>query len=414
MKVSGVKQNTSGSTELELSKCGKYLARKWSVCTNKIKNLVIRICNFFKTLFFGKTKPAKKIEGKIKPKKPVKKPVVSSSSNSKTTKLDKVKEPAKKKKPIKKKKTVSFDLTPDIIPTKKEDTLLKVAKVNSSTFPSSSSSFISSTSSTIASSPSSSLSSSSSPSSPSSSSSVKKVSSSQPSTTKEQIIQVPDDGNCLFYSIGLGLKMMFKRNKDIQKKLDWTHNIKKSIQEHGRDLSSTGGLLKPVSNRLRHQAADWLQENIQDEGVRNDLIVAIYFQNEKTREKITDAQTSLLLAKEELATFKKETAHYPNYETTKNLLRQGREQIDQWKKNIAIYQSQLIGENDFDTYIKRSRENGFYGTGLHIKALCEIYGIRIKVKSHYPDQIHNEDINQSTPLVIRFVNGNHYNYVTQE
>lgn len=103
------------------------------------------------------------------------------------------------------------------------------------------------------------------------------------------VIDVPDDGNCLFYSIGVGLKKKFSDDPEIQKLLNWDVEPNRL----SGDLSQQKELLRKPGATLREQAANYLENNQNDDEIMIGTIGGIIDNNEVFRKKQQDEKDAL-------------------------------------------------------------------------------------------------------------------------
>jgi hypothetical protein len=208
--------------------------------------------------------------------------------------------------------------------------------------------------------------------------------------SNEKLINVPDDGNCLFYCIAIGLKKNYKDEKDIQQKLEWDVV---SPEELTGDLSKTM-FLETVGGHLRKQANNLLLE-------RNDIPEGVYGAAD-----IADKQMEIKEVEETISYFKQNKPE--NYET---LIKICEEDIEKMKGEIA-----LLGSNE--NYINRTKEDKTLGGESQISALSLYYNIPITVVSHHGEsqEAYEVTYNADSPLPPLKIDleGKHYRVIDSQ
>lgn len=228
-------------------------------------------------------------------------------------------------------------------------------------------------------------------------------------------IDVPNDGNCLFYACAVGIRKKYHNIPAIQEKLAW--EVDPSTLTG--DLSKQADLLKKPGTLIRQQSSDFLLANMEDELVMNALLGAIYEHNPKFERRITEMEASIktLLQDIDKLQNKLQTA------SVESQLMQKIEAIEDLRKNIKEQQQNLVDTDNIPAYIEKSKQDRFYCDSPHIYAIGRLFGVPIKVLINYnekapanekdqPFDIYNsEAIHSSTPITIAHVHGNHYMYI---
>lgn len=233
----------------------------------------------------------------------------------------------------------------------------------------------------------------------------------------KEIVDVPANGNCLLYAIGIGLRKKYADYPDIQEKLQWnispeqleeifissklTEGADPARQlEREQAAKHLTNLLEAPGKRLRQQAADYLKNHLTDEDVSLALLDGIPSHINAAKEKLERERelTVLLQEKEE---------DFENLVITLN--------------SIDLQEAHLPKEEDVEGYIKMTENDHVYCGIPQIIALCKIYNIPIRVLYKYgkADQCaetYNEQANEgrSSPLpilTIAHVNNNHFKLI---
>lgn len=177
---------------------------------------------------------------------------------------------------------------------------------------------------------------------------------------KQDMIAVPDDGNCLFHSLSVSLKLT-----------------------RGIELEA---------DSLRKQSAEYLKNNKKNEFVKALILNDIDIFNEDKKQVMNECKKSYLLMLQE------KTINEEQYRT-------------HLAKLEADYNQQKI--TSLETYIERSKENGFWGCFSHIYALSAELNIPIQIiknpGKHQQVALVNPMESDEHPLTIIHVNENHYN-----
>ncbi|MBA3602320.1 MAG: hypothetical protein H0W50_01440 [Parachlamydiaceae bacterium] len=251
----------------------------------------------------------------------------------------------------------------------------------------------------------------------------------------ELAIDVPDDGNCLFYALSIGLKKKFDSFFLVQNEEKW--NV--DPNELRDDLSKAGELLHQPAAFLRNKAANYLEEHLEDESIINALFEGIDSHKESIQKKIKDefsAKTILINDLKYLISRNLEDSD------TWHQVMQKVAHIDVKNRSIEFEKKQLPkNDDDFLSYINATRQDKVYAGIPQIYALSFLYDISIRVCYNYGndqkyEQIFNEKISKEepsneinefpfddknekesknekiTPIIsLAFVNGNHFRYI---
>jgi hypothetical protein len=230
------------------------------------------------------------------------------------------------------------------------------------------------------------------------------------------LINVPDDGNCLFYAIGIGLKKNYPEDIEIQKKLGWEVDPN-SLQGN---LSKAYELLAAPGKLLREQAAQHLSneskldENKKDESFRNALIGGIEDHIIAVKKEIEGDKSIILILDEELNELRERKSQdndtLKQIEEKKLHKKSLEESIELQEKNMPK------DENDIERYIALTSMNYIYCGIVQVLSLCKVYDIPIKVIYDYGkegqyEQTYNQKENAKRKvLTLAHVNDNHFKF----
>jgi hypothetical protein len=187
---------------------------------------------------------------------------------------------------------------------------------------------------------------------------------------KENAVDVPDDGNCLFYAIAIGLCKKYAEHTMLS---DWGVNLaeideiineSKRIKADKKVMEKHKEFLSVPAKTLRDQAADYLKNN------REELIFVLI---------------------EGISTHNEEMR----------------------KRNLSDL---IIDDDNYENYINCTKEDRFYCGTAQIYALSLMYKIPIKLlKDGQQPVTFNEIVNQDhiplPVLTIAHVNGNHFQFI---
>lgn len=218
------------------------------------------------------------------------------------------------------------------------------------------------------------------------------------------LINVPDDGNCLFYSLAIGLKKKQADNRTVQETLHWMMNENDLIG----DLSQAYERLNEPGATLRSQAADYLKTNKDHQNISHALTEGILSHRDVEEIKINDERALLSLLYEEML---EQQEREPRNE---RLLEETRNQIQLIEASIQQLEHNLPDPSNIEEYIERTKTSGFYCGLPQIIAISNKYEIPIRVLYRYGKQDQHEQIfNQqlSGPVItLAHLNGNHFEF----
>jgi|GEM_PF-4538482 len=231
-----------------------------------------------------------------------------------------------------------------------------------------------------------------------------------------KVIDVPDDGNCLFYAIAVGLRRMYSQDASIQAKLGWEVDPK----ELTGDLRQKGELLKGPGETLRRQAAGYLEKYLDlDEEIKLSIIEGLtsYLDAEKKKREEREEVIPILL--NDIETLLQEAETPAN---TKKLLEKFAD-LQTLEESIASEKTNKLREDDHNGYIELTKKDHVYSGLPQIVALTKEYDIPIRVLYRYGkddgyEQIFNEAANEKRDpplpvLTIAHVNGNHFQFLDE-
>ncbi len=228
---------------------------------------------------------------------------------------------------------------------------------------------------------------------------------SKPKTPEK--IDVPDDGNCLFYACAVAIRKKYRDIPAIQEKLAWEVDPSKLTG----DLSKQADLLEKPAALLRQQGADFLTKNQGNEQVIIALLSVIYEHNPIVHCRIQDLESLQMILTLDIETLRT----MPRTKDIESQLKQKIEQLKATQHNIEMEKKNLIDiEEDVSSYIEKSKQDHFYCSEAHIYALSYFYDISITVLLKYGQEdqtavTYNPEATQAlTPITIAHVNNNHY------
>lgn len=224
------------------------------------------------------------------------------------------------------------------------------------------------------------------------------------SSAKAGLINVPDDGNCLFYSIAVGLRSQFPMDSDIQEKLNWEvspEKLKSNLYQEKQLLARPGKI-------LRDQAAIWLKHHQNEESIMIAIMSSIGTHNNVTKERIENDQTLMPILEEDLAYLDKRS---PKSADDHVQITQKKEQMAAMEKVMEMQKKHIIEENAIGKYLEFCGQEHFYCGTPEVMALSTIYGIPITVDYGYTVETYNPSLSEKLPLKIKYINGNHFNYM---
>ncbi|WP_075883245.1 OTU domain-containing protein [Candidatus Protochlamydia sp. W-9] len=215
-------------------------------------------------------------------------------------------------------------------------------------------------------------------------------------------IDVPDNGNCLFSAIAIGIKLTYKET-EILNQLNWDmdpHQLTK-------DLGKEEALLKEPSAHLRAQATIYLHENTEEAMLP--LLASMTDHNEIIERKIIDTQGVIAIIKEDIAKLEKSAG-----DRTQEL-KEKREHLKSLYSSIQELNDHKIEGYDPEEYINKSSKDQFYCGTAHVHALAMIYKIPIEIIFNFNTagemrQILNPSESKYPILTLAYVNGNHFKF----
>lgn len=227
---------------------------------------------------------------------------------------------------------------------------------------------------------------------------------------KERVkIDMPDDGNCLFYALSTGIRKKYHTIPAIQDKLKWEINPNELIG----DLSKKADLLKEPASNLRQQAADFLIKNQDDEMVMVALFGAIDEHNPNVQRRIQDLESLTVVLFQDI----EDLQNMSQTEDIQTQLYQKIIHLESIQQAIEKENQNFVEEGDIPSYIEKSKQDHFYCDAAHIYALSHYYEIPVIVISKYGKSDQSEDTYNPeaafslAPITIAHVNGNHYVYI---
>lgn len=251
---------------------------------------------------------------------------------------------------------------------------------------------------------------------------VSSASSSVSSSQTRHYIDVPGNGNCLFYSIALGLRK--KGNKDVQDKLKWNRNP----NELRGNLKYRTELFDTAAQTLREQASNWLSDYSDNpkHPLEYVLVGGMDAENQKIDNAIRQLQNSNQALATEITELQKQNPK-PDSPQSKAIgnkqktIRDNTNSIERFEKNKYKNITDK-GQDNGKRYIEATKKEGAFASTSHIIALSEHYGVPIKVIMGGGAQVYNEKVNDGKKvgdadyipaITIAHTGGNHYQYVDE-
>jgi hypothetical protein len=222
----------------------------------------------------------------------------------------------------------------------------------------------------------------------------------------DSIIDVPDNGDCLFSAIAVGIKLTYNQFA-ITSKLNW--NINPTILE--KDLSTQELLLKEPGYTLRTQAVNYLQLNL--EAARIALFASIIDHNEIIQKKIKETEEAKEIVKQDIELLENDPSN--NSEELKDK----KEHLSHQLRSIQELENQIIEYNDVEEYLAQSSRAHFFCGTAHIFALASEYKIPIEVIFDFglateKKEIFNPSESSLPNLTLAYVNGNHFKFIRRQ
>jgi hypothetical protein len=236
---------------------------------------------------------------------------------------------------------------------------------------------------------------------------------------KPTVIDVPDNGNCLFYALAVGLRKKYMNNTAIQEKLNWSA---KPDQLTG-NLKTAVDLLDPPGKKLREQAAAYLKEHLVDEEIMLALMEGVGSHIEVAQRKINEEEDALPFAREEVENLEKELRSLPNQSssyagTLKQRIKENKDLIEKKEQSIQFLRDNLPNEDDLPGYIDITEKDKVYAGIAQALALSKEYNVPVQVLNfygtphEYPQLFEQADKQSQPPIItIAHVNGNHFQFV---
>lgn len=231
---------------------------------------------------------------------------------------------------------------------------------------------------------------------------------------KSALINVPDDGNCLFYALAVGLRKKYSNYPGIQKKLDWDIDP----NELKGSLYKSAELLKGPGKKLRKEAATYLEQNFFEEQVSLAIFEGreSYLEYAKKKLNEEEALAAILFADIDQLSQRK-----PQTKITQEQTAQKQQQLNATLCSITFGRENMPEEGDQSSYINLTKRDKVYCGIAQLLAISKEYNIPIRVLYQYgkpgqTEQIFNQEVEQNTPsplpiLTIAHVNNNHFQFL---
>lgn len=231
--------------------------------------------------------------------------------------------------------------------------------------------------------------------------------------SQPRVIDVPDDGNCLLYAMGVGLRKKYADKPEIQKKLQWDIEVEKL---QGNLYKSTD-LLKAPGELLRKQAAAYLEENQTDGEIMIALMEGVASHLDVAKKKITEEELIIPILTMDIEELKR---RIPSLEI-ENQLKEKNAHLASVQASVAFQKANLPSDDNLQGYIDLTKQDHVYCGVAQMFALSREYGVPVQVLYNYgkPNQyaqIFNDEVNtnNSNPLpilTVAHVNGNHFKFL---
>ena len=203
-----------------------------------------------------------------------------------------------------------------------------------------------------------------------------------------KLINVPDNGNCLFYALTLGIGKKFL---NVKNELEWDVNV----DELNGDFFHKEHMLNKPADKLRQEAAKFLIDSVKQ------------------------YESTLKSTAEELNMSEAELIEMLNYQDDFKIDKDGiytALQTSIQSHNLVRGHEGMI--KDIADYINHSKKDHFYGGVAEILALSKKYDISIRVIYNYNaddqrEEIFNKKTDESTIITIACtgINQNHFQYL---
>ncbi len=226
------------------------------------------------------------------------------------------------------------------------------------------------------------------------------------------VIDVPDDGNCLFYACGVGLRTKYKDIPEIQEKLQWNVNTQLLTES----LSKNEPLLREPGATLRQQAADYLETHLTEEDVFIGLLGGIGDYVEVANRKMQEEESTIQILLNDIDRLQQWLQQFGN--TAHNYLLQIQEKEEQValkRASIAETKKYMPNDENLHGYIDMTKGDHVYCGAAQVYAIAKFYDVPIAIISRYGEKDQQKDIYNAEspypPIKLAFVNGNHYRYI---
>lgn len=228
-----------------------------------------------------------------------------------------------------------------------------------------------------------------------------------------KIIDVPDDGNCLLYAMGIGIRKKYAAYPEIQAKLQWEVDVK----HLSVNLHKAKDLLEFPGKQLRRQASQYLEQHKTNDEITLSLIEGISSHLDVAKRKLREEEDLVPILMMDIEKLQDKT----QTPIVKNQLVEKRKHLEIVQDSICYQKANMPAEADFQGYIDITKKDRVYCGVAQLFALSKYYGIPVSVLYNYGkasqhEQIFNAEVNtgRSDPLpilTIAHVNGNHFQYV---
>lgn len=275
----------------------------------------------------------------------------------------------------------------------------------------------------------------------------------EPVTPVQKPIDVPDDGNCLFYAFTVGLAMQhrlearFDPNQIIdtlgqepQKPQELQRGKKQSKEEQEKAAKvrkeyaaerevyreNLTLVLSAPAAHLREQAADWLHDHQNEDLVKEQIGYSIQEHNEAVENHVKTSEADLRLANENVKAKKINVQHFKELskkDASKKdhfdkQIKENSKQYDEWSTKaedlqaaIAAESAKVLDADNVDDFIDMFRADYAFAGTPHINALAYLYDCPVNIKEGGAIVATFNEEGANPAITIAHVNGNHYQYV---
>lgn len=231
-------------------------------------------------------------------------------------------------------------------------------------------------------------------------------------TTK--VVDVPDDGNCLFYSIAVGLAKKCAHLPAIQKKLQW----EAKPDQLTADLSKSAKLLEIPARNLREQASAYLKAHLNHETIQLALMEGILSHGDVVQQKINEEEAVIPFIKEDINNLT-EQLKTSSLDSLKKQLQEKKAHLAILEDSLSFQKRNIPDLADLEGYIDMTKQDHIYCGLPQVLALSKDYNVPIRViymfgKPTEKSEIYNEEAYEKgiTPIItIAHVNGNHFKFI---